>query len=158
MAAAVLAGCSPRSQPVDLLSDAALEKWTHADVVGRDRAWVAGQTGKQVRINDVVRRTLPASPPSAIRYTIDIPKDARLSLACGIAPDKQDRPGTEFVVKLRHDGREDTLWTQLLDPVSRPAHRKWVTVDIELAAYAGRARELVLETSGYENDEDDVRH
>lgn len=157
MAAAVLAGCSPRSQPVDLLSDAARETWTHADVVGRDRAWVAGQTGKQVRINDVVRRTLPASPPSVIRYAVDIPRDARLSFACGIAPDKQDRPATEFVVKLLRDGREETLWTQLLDPVARPGHRKWVTADIDLSAHAGRGRELILETRGYESDEDDVR-
>ena len=31
-----------------------------------------------------------------------------------LAQIKQDRPATEFVVRLRHDGREDTLWTQLL--------------------------------------------
>jgi arylsulfatase A-like enzyme len=157
MLAAVLAGCAPRPQPVDLLSDRARETWTHADVVGRDRAWIAGQTGKQVRINDVVRRTLPASPPSVIRYAVDIPAGARLTFACGIAPDKQDRPGTEFVVKVVHDGREDIVWSQLLDPVARPAHRKWVPADIDLAAHAGRGRELVLETRGYEKGEDDPR-
>jgi len=157
MLAAVLAGCAPPSQPTDLLSDRAREAWTQADVAGRDRAWVAGQTGKQVRINDVVRRTLPASPPSLIRYAIDIPAGARLTFACGIAPDKQDRPGTEFVVKLRHDGREHTLWSQLLDPVARPAHRKWVSADIDLAPHAGRGRELILETRGYEKGEDDPR-
>jgi len=157
MLAPVLAGCSPRPQPVDLLSERAREAWTHADVMGRDRTWVAGQTGKQVRINDVVRRTLPASPPSDIRYALDIPAGARLTFACGIAPDKQDRPGTEFVVKVRHNGREDTVWSQLLDPVARPAHRKWVTADIDLAAHAGPGRELVLETRGYEKDEDDPR-
>jgi len=157
IASLAVASCAPAPEPTDLLSDRAREHWAEANVAGRDRTWVAGQTGKQVRLNDVVRRTLPASPPSVIRYTLDIPKGARLQLGAGIAPDKQDRPGTEFVVKLRHDGREDTVWTQLLDPVSRPAHRKWVAADIDLAPFAGRGRELVLETRGYEQDADDPR-
>ena len=158
LALALLAvSCSPRPEPLDLISERGRGQWAEAHVAGREASWVAGQTGKQVRINDVVRRTLPASPPSTIRYTLDIPKGARLSLGAGIAPDKQDRPGTEFVVKVRHDGREDTVWTQLLDPVSRPAHRKWVSADVDLAKFAGRGRELVLETRGYEKDEDDPR-
>jgi arylsulfatase A-like enzyme len=155
--AALAVSCSPRPEPLDLVSERGRGQWAEANVAGRDATWVAGQTGKQVRINDVVRRTLPASPPSLIRYALDIPKGARLSLAAGIAPDKQDRPGTEFVVKVRHDGREDTVWTQLLDPVSRPAHRRWVAADVDLARFAGRGRELVLETRGYEEDADDPR-
>ena len=117
MLAAVLAGCSPRPQPVDLLSDAAREAWTHADVAGRDRAWVAGQTGKQVRINDVVRRTLPASPPSRLRFAVDIPQ-GRAPAASPAASPRAARtgPAIEFVVKVRQDGREETVWTQLLDP------------------------------------------
>jgi arylsulfatase A-like enzyme len=155
--AALAASCAPRPQPLDLMSDRGREAWMQAGVAGRDRAWVAGQTGKHVRINDVVRRTLPASPPSVIRYALDIPKGARLSVGAGIAPDRHDRPGTEFVVKVRHDGREDTVWTELLDPVSRPAHRRWVQADVDLAKFAGRGRELVLETRGYEQDVDDPR-
>jgi arylsulfatase A-like enzyme len=155
--AAAIAACAPRPQPTDLLSESARQTWTAADVVGRDRTWVANQTGKQVRINDVVRRTLPASPPSLISYKVDIPDGARLTFACGIAPDKQDRAGTEFVVKVRHDGKDDVVWTQLLDPASRPAHRKWVNADVDLARFAGRGRELVLETRGYERDDDDPR-
>ena len=157
LAAVAAFSCSPAPQPLDLLSERARERWAEAQVAGRDRSWVAGQTGKHVRLNDVVRRTLPASPPSLVRYTLDIPRGARLHLGAGIAPDKQDRPGTEFVVKVRHDGREDTVWTQLLDPVSRPAHRKWVAADVDLARFEGRGRELVLETRGYEQDADDPR-
>jgi arylsulfatase A-like enzyme len=156
-AAALVPACAPRPEALDLLSERGQKAQTHAVVVGREQAWVTGQTGKQVRINDVVRRTLPASPPSLLRYAVDIPKGARLSLACGIAPDKQDRPGTEFVVKVRRGGREDTVWTQLLDPVARPAHRKWVDADVDLAPYAGKGRELILETRGYENEDDPRR-
>jgi arylsulfatase A-like enzyme len=120
----------------------------------RDAAWIEGQTGKGIRINDVVRATLNASPPSLYRFATDIPRGAHLSFAVGIPPERHDRPGIEFVVKLRQGGREETLWTSLLDPLSRPAHRKWVPVDVDLSAHAGRGRELVLETRGFENDDD----
>ena len=49
------------------------------------------------------------------------------------------------------------MWSQLLDPVARPAHRKWVTADIDLAAHAGRGREVIFETRGYEKGDDDAR-
>ena len=53
-------------------------------------------------------------------------------------------------MKVRRDGREDVVWTQLLDPIAQPEHRAWVPVDVDLAKHAGRGRELVLETRGYE--------
>ena len=135
----------------------AREHWAEANVAGRDRH-VGGRPDRQAGPPQRRRAAHAARlPASLIRYALDIPKGARLQLGAGIAPDKQDRPGTEFVVKLRHDGREDTVWSQLLDPVSRPAHRKWVAADIDLARFAGRGRELVLETRGYEQDADDPR-
>jgi arylsulfatase A-like enzyme len=152
-----LAGCGSPPRPVDLLAAAQGPQLAETRVAGRERAWVTGQAGKQVRVNDVVRRTLPASPPSLHRFQLDIPDGARLSLAAGIPQERHDRPGVEFVVKVRHDGREDVLWTQLLDPVSRPAHRRWMPVDVDLAKYAGKGRELVLETRGFEEDADDPR-
>jgi len=150
----VVSGCARAAhKPVDLVgAEAALAE---ANVVGRDRAWVIGQAGKQVRINDEVRRTLPASPPSRLRYALEIPKGAHLAVSFGIPPDRHDRPGVEFLIKVRRNGREDTAFAQLLDPMRRPAHRRWVAADVNLSAYAGRA-DLVLETRGFE-DTDDVR-
>jgi arylsulfatase A-like enzyme len=128
-----------------------------AEVAGRNATWVRCQSGKQVRINDVVRRTLPASPPSRLRYTVDIPKNARLSLSCGMPEERHDKPGVEFVVKVVKDGREETVFTQLLDPVARPAHRKWLSAEVDLAKFAGKAREIVLETRGFDQDAEDAR-
>jgi arylsulfatase A-like enzyme len=139
---------------VDLVeSGAAL---VEAGVVGRDRTWVAGQTGKQVRINDEVRRTLPASPPSRLRYTVDIPEGAHLAVSLGIPSDRHDRPGVEFLVKVRRGAREETAFEQLLDPIRRPAHRRWVDADVDLSAYAGRA-DLVFETRGFDQTDDPRR-
>ncbi len=96
---AVLAACAPGGPPVDLV-EAAKERMGEGSVAGRDRGWVMSQTGKQVRINDLVRRTLPASPPGRLLFTVDVPRGARLSFACGIAPERHDRPGVEFAVKV----------------------------------------------------------
>ena len=149
-------GCTRSGRkPVDLIGTAET-KMVEADVVGRDRAWVLGQTGKQVRIDDEVRRTVPASPPSRLRYTLDIPKGTRLAVSLGIPPDRHDRPGVEFIIKVRRGGREDTAFDQLLDPIRRPAHRRWVDADVDLSSYAGRA-DLVFETRGFEAADDPRR-
>jgi arylsulfatase A-like enzyme len=151
----VLARCGrDRGQPVDLIrAETAL---VEAGVAGRDRAWVVGQTGKQVRIDDEVRRTIPASPPSRLRYAVDLPARARLTLSLGIATERQDRPGVEFVVKVRQGGREATVLTQLVDPLQRPAHRRWVPAEVDLGPYAGQA-ELVFETRGFDEDPEEAR-
>jgi arylsulfatase A-like enzyme len=155
LATLTLADCRRGGRPaVDLVrAEPAL---VEAAVAGRDRAWVVGQTGKQVRIDDEVRRTIPASPPSRLRYAVDIPARARLTLSLGIPTERHDRPPVEFVVKVRRGGEEKPVFTQLLDPIQRPAHRRWVPVDVDLSPYAGKA-ELVLETRGYEEDPDDPR-
>jgi arylsulfatase A-like enzyme len=142
-----LPACAPALRPVDLLRPEAL---VEATVAGRGSDWVAKEAGRLVRLNDVVRRTLPASPPSRLRFALDIPPGAHLNLACGIALRFQDAPGVEFVVKVREDGREDIVFSTLVDPLNRPAHHEWVPADIDLSRHSGRGRELVLETRGFE--------
>ena len=105
---ALLSACAPAGPPVDLV-EAARERMSEGSVAGRDRGWVMAQTGKQVRINDLVRRTLPASPPGRLLFNVDVPRGARLSFACGISPERHDRPGVEFAVKVLARGREETL-------------------------------------------------
>jgi arylsulfatase A-like enzyme len=154
-ALAALAGCSPAARPLDFLR--ARDELVEVQVAGRGRDWFLPQLGKQVRLKDTVRRTIPASPPSRLRYRLDIPKGSFLHLSAGIPADRHDRPAVEFVVKVRSGEREETAWTMLLDPVSRPAHRKWVTAEVDLGPYVGRGREIVLETRGFEQGEDDAR-
>ncbi|HSD29161.1 MAG TPA: sulfatase, partial [Vicinamibacteria bacterium] len=147
-AALALSSCGRSSQPVDLLgaSDRLVE--ATAGDAGREAILDAAKRG--LRLNDVLRRGFPAGPPGRLRFTLDIPKGARLELACAVDPRFHDRPGVEFVAKVKRGAREDVVWTQLLDPISRPEHRAWVTADVDLANHAGRGRELVLETHGYE--------
>ncbi len=147
-AALALPACGPSPQPVNLLG--AGDRLVEATAAGAGREAILDATKRGLRLNDALRRGFPAGPPGRLRFTLDIPKGARLALACAIDPRFHDRPGVEFTVKVKRGGREEVVWTQLVDPISRPEHRLWVTADVDLARYAGRGRELVLETHGYE--------
>jgi arylsulfatase A-like enzyme len=147
-AAVALSSCTPRGRPQDLIRSA--EALVEATAAGNDLTWVRGQAGRTQRINDVVRRTLPAAPPSLLKFKLDVPRGARLELACGIPAEHHDKPGVEFVVKARRGDREDTVWSVLLDPLNRPEHQKWVDASVDLSRYAGRNVELSLETRGYD--------
>jgi arylsulfatase A-like enzyme len=147
-AAALLAACNPRPRPQDLLHGEDL--LVEAAAARNEITWVRGQIGRPQRLNDVVRRTLPAAPPSKLVFQVDVPKGARLQVACGIPADHHDEPAVEFVVKARRRGREEAVWSLLVDPLNRPEHRRWVEADIDLSRVSGRGVELVLETRGYE--------
>jgi len=147
-AALILGGCSRPPEPVDLLDagGALVEA-----VAARDGKDAVLETAKQgLRINDVLLRGFPAGPPGRLRFALDIPKGARLQAAVAIDPRFHDRPGVEFVVKLRRGAREEVAWTLVVDPIARAEHRAWVPIDVDLKHFAGKARELVLETRGYE--------
>jgi arylsulfatase A-like enzyme len=147
-----LSGCNRASGPLDLLR--ATTRLKESTVAGRGFKWIVGQVGKQVRINDVVRRTLPASPPSRLLYSLDLPEGAHLSVDCGIPAERHERPGVEFVVKVSTRGVEKTVFTQLVDPAGRPQHRKWLAADVDLSKYAGRGVDVILETRGFDADSD----
>ncbi len=150
MTAALLpaVACTPAPKPVDLLQ---------AGGPGEDKTAVLEHLGRPLRMRDVVRRALPAGPPSRYLFSVDVPKGARLTFACGIAPEYQDRPGVEFMLKVRRNGRTETVFTKLLDPLSHPEHRSWVPGAVDLGKYAGRGVELILETHGYEETGPSVR-
>ena len=150
-----LCGCGRAPEPVDLLRAGDRLVEASAAGAGREAILEAGRRG--LRLNDVVHRGFPAGPPGRLRFAVDIPKGARLQLACAIDPRFHARPGVEFVVKVVRDGREEIVWTLLLDPIAHAEHRAWVPVDVDLAKLAGPGRELVLETRGYEQAGDPDR-
>ncbi len=144
----MLAGCRPAPEPTDLLD--AKGALVEAAAAGMEREAVLERAAQGLRLNDVLHRGFPAGPPGRLRFALDIPRGARLQAAVAIDRRFHERPGVEFVVKVRRDGREDVAWTLLVDPLARAEHREWVPIDVDLARFAGRGRELVLETRGYE--------
>jgi arylsulfatase A-like enzyme len=148
----LLCGCGPKARGTDLLQEGLLVEATLSS--GRDLAWVHTQSGRPYRINDVVLRTLPAPPPSRLRFQVDVPRRGHLTFAYGIPPEHHDGTPVEFVVRVKRGGREEQAWSQMVDPLGKPAHRRWQHADVDLSRFAGRGVELMLETRGYETSDD----
>ena len=147
-AAALLLGGCGSAPPKDLLdAKAALLEASAADL-GREGVLEKGAVG--LRVNDVLARGYPGGPPGRLRFAVDIPKDGHFQALVAIDPRFHEKPGVEFTVKVKRDKREDVAFTLLLDPIAHPEHRVFVPVDVDLARFAGKGRELVLETHGYE--------
>ena len=144
----VLSACGPSPESTDLLD--AKGALVEASAAGLEREALLARVSQGLRINDVLLRGFPAGPPGLLRFALDIPKDARLQAAVAIDPRFHDRPGVEFVVKVRRGKREDVAFSLVVDPIAHAEHRFWVPVDVDLARFAGSGRELVLETRGYE--------
>ena len=123
-------------------------------VVGEGKAFVADVQGRMIHIDDVGMRVLPASPPSKIVLKTDIPRGGLLTVAAGIPEDKQSKGAVEFVISVMENGQSHTVLTQVIDPISRPEHRVFVNLRADLSRFAGREREVVLETRAFEKDGD----
>jgi len=124
-----------------------------ASAPGLDQAGVVAQMGAKANLWDVAQLTLPAGPPSQIRFALELPKNARLTFSTAIGADYQTRPGVEFVVKVIQKGREQVVFSKLLDPISHPEHRGFVPGEVDLAGRSGPV-ELVFETRGFETSAD----
>ena len=147
-AALLLSACERAPEPIDLMDARGALVEASAAAAAREAVLETGKQG--LRINDVLHRGFPAGPPGLLRWALEIPKGARLQAAVAIDPRFHDRPGVEFVVKVRRGRREDVAWTLVLDPIAHAEHRAWVPLDVDLSRFAGKGRELVLETRGYE--------
>ena len=146
--ALALASCGRAPDPADLLK--AGDRLVEASAAGLERDGVLDAVARGLRVGAVLYRGFPAGPPGRLVFRLEVPRRARLTFACAIDPRFQDRPAVEFLVKVRRAGREDVVWTRLLDPISRPEDRPWVPVEVDLDDYSGSEIELVFETRGYE--------
>lgn len=149
---ALLGGACSREAGVEL-SDFA-PRLVDGAVVGEGKKFLMGAQERTMFIDDVGLRTLPASPPSKIVLRTDIPRGGVLQVSAGIPENKQAKGAVEFVIGVMENGRNQTVLSQVIDPISNPAHRGWVDLRADLSRFAGRDRELVLETRAFEKDGD----
>ena len=140
-----LAACAPAPEPVDLLRLKPLTDPRGGTRPGMD----CRETGRGVRLNDVVRRTLPASPPSRLRFAVDIPRGAHLTLGCGIAPRFQEEPGVEFGSRCAKPAARTSSSRCSSTPES-PGPPRMGPGRRGPSRYVGEEQELILETRGFE--------
>lgn len=119
----------------------------------RDLAWVVDYQNRLVHIDDVAHRTWSAGPPSRLVFRADVPRGGVFQAAAGIPEDQQSKGPVEFMVGVRENGRDTFVTTLLVDP-AKPAHRRWVDLSADLSRFAGKDREIVLETKAFESDGD----
>jgi arylsulfatase A-like enzyme len=147
----IAVSCGPAPVPQDLLGGGDRLVEARAAGQGREALLEAGAEG--LLINDVRYRGYPAGPPGRLVFEVDIPEDARLTFVAALDPRFHDQPPVEFFVRVD----EDLVWSELLDPLTRPEHRRFVPVSVDLSEHGGRDRRLVLETHGYEKTDDPGR-
>ncbi len=152
LALAVFGVACTKEAGVDLGGYAA--RLVDGKVVGEGRAFVADTQGRMTYVDDVGLRVLPGSPPSKIVLKTDIPRGGVLHIAAGIPEDKQSKGAVEFVIGVTENGKTHTVLSQVIDPISRPEHRSFVDLRADLSRFAGKDRELVLETRAFEKDGD----
>ncbi len=152
LALAALGGACAKEEGLDLSIYA--DRLVDGKVVNEGKAFVADVQGRMIHIDDVGLRVLPASPPSRIVLRADIPRGGVLNVAAGIPDDKRAKGAVEFVISVIENGASHTVLTQVVDPISRPEHRMYVNLKADLARFAGKDRQLVLETRAFEKDGD----
>lgn len=123
-------------------------------VVGEGKTFVTDGAGRVMPIDDVTLRVIAGSPPSKIVLRTDIPRGGVLHVSAGIPENKQSKGAVEFVIGVMEDGRNHRVLSQVVDPISRPEDRSYVNLRVDLAPFAGKDRELVLETRAFEKDGD----
>ena len=145
------AGCAKESG-VKLTAYAA--RLVEGSVAGENKAFVADVQGRMIYIDDVGLRVLPASPPSKVVLKTDIPRGGILNIAAGIPEDRQHKGAVEFVISVLDHGKTQTVLSRIIDPISKPDDRFYVNLRADLSKYAGKDREVTLETRAFEKDGD----
>lgn len=145
-------GCGGKEEGVDLSIYGA--RLVDGKVVEEGKAFVADVQGRMIHIDDVGLRVLPASPPSKIVLKTDIPRGGILNVAAGIPDDRQQKGAVEFVISVMENGKSQTVLSRVVDPISKPEDRFFVNLQADLSKFAGKDRELVLETRAFEKDGD----
>ena len=155
LALALAGAACTKEEGVNLSSYAS--RLVDGSVAGQGKTFVAEARGRVMPIDDVTLRVIPASPPSKIILKTDIPRGGMLTVAAGIPEDKQSKGAVEFVIGVMENGKNHTVLSQVIDAISKPEHRVYVNLRADLSRFAGRDRELVLETRAFEKDGDMFR-
>lgn len=106
-------------------------------------------TVRDVSIGGDTRASIAAAHTSRIAWDQVMPDHAWLDVSLGVRQDAWTTPGSSvlFRVGLSFDGRYEELVTQVMDPHTQPADRRWRPVLVDLSAYAGRTVSLIFNTA-----------
>lgn len=94
----------------------------------------------EVVVDGVARRAILAEAPSRITWRVKVPAHATLRVSAALSPSvwRGRSDGVVFRVGIS-DGRVyEQLARVYVDPVHEPGDRRWVPLEVDLAAFGGR--------------------
>ncbi|MCL4812934.1 MAG: hypothetical protein KJ061_10635 [Vicinamibacteraceae bacterium] len=93
-------------------------------------------------------RCLQAVPPSRLTIGVDVPDAARLTGMVTLHPDVWEMPGdgVDFRIEVLDGDRRAVVYGRSVYPYHYPADRRPMSVNVDLAEYAGRRVTLVFIT------------
>jgi hypothetical protein len=106
---------------------------------------------RDVDLGGETRKAIAVKPNAGtrLRWKVQVPDDAWLRLAVGLLPEAWEKEGDGVLFRVGvSDGRSyEDLVTQLVNPLASKGDRRWIAMNIDLAAYAGEEVELIFNTN-----------
>jgi len=102
-----------------------------------------------VRVEGKDRIAVLIHPPSRVSWKVKLKPGSGLRFGASFSPDVWDKPGEGcwYTVKVKpRFGKEETVFSEYVDPKHKPEQRKWVDFEVDLARFGGKKVELILET------------
>ena len=125
------------AERIDLLTqfDSAVQAGGTYTVVD---ATLAGETKKAIL----------APPNGRLTFKVRVPDDGWLKVSLGMQPEAWEKEGNGvyFFAGVSDTRAFEKLFEQTLNPFKNPSERRWISVMVDLSAYAGEDMEVILNT------------
>ena len=94
------------------------------------------------------KKAILAPANGRVKFKVKVPEDGWLKVSLGLQPEAWEKEGNGvYFFAGVSDGRAfEKLFEQTLNPFKNPSERRWISVMVDLSAYAGEDMEIILNT------------
>ena len=94
------------------------------------------------------KKAILAPPNGRLTFKVRVPEDGWLKVSLGMQPEAWEKEGNGvyFFAGVSDTRAFEKLFEQTLNPFKNPSERRWVSVMVDLSAYAGEDMEVILNT------------
>lgn len=94
------------------------------------------------------KKAILAPPNGRLTFKVRVPEDGWLKVSLGLKPEAWEKEGNGvyFFAGVSDTRAFEKLFEQTLNPFKNPSERRWISVMVDLSAYAGEDMEVILNT------------
>jgi hypothetical protein len=94
------------------------------------------------------KKAILAPPNGRLTFKVRVPEDGWLKVSLGLQPEAWEKEGNGvyFFAGVSDTRAFEKLFEQTLNPFKNPSERRWISVMVDLSAYAGEDMEVILNT------------